>query len=152
MNERQFSLMMPADRNEIIAILNQSIDRTTIESERRYPRHRFWCILNIESSTLSVQLFYRGHRIREDIPARTALDLVNMIFSSIEGRRGDFQQEFVSLNGTLVSLLKVWSFENAPVDLRNILRDASIVGIVKLDLFFHFRQSITSFYSVYLNA
>ena len=152
MTERQFSLLAPADQNEIISILNRSIDRTSSESDRRYPRHNFLSQLNIDSDTLSVQIYTRGHRVRDDISASAALELVRVILSSIEGRRGDFQQEFVTINGTLVSMLKIWNFNQAPVDIRNIVRDASIVGIVKLDFFYHFKRSISSFYSVYLNA
>ena len=152
MTERQFSLLAPADQNEIISILNRSIDRTSSESDRRYPRHNFLSQLNIDSDTLSVQIYTRDHRVRDDISASAASELVRVILSSIEGRRGDFQQEFVTINGTLVSMLKIWNFNQAPVDIRNIVRDASIVGIVKLDFFYHFRRSISSFYSVYLNA
>ena len=135
MVERQFSLLEQADQNEIISILNRSIDRTSSESDRRYPGHIFWCQLNIDSNTLSVQTYTRSHRVRDDISARASLDLVRVIFNTIEGRRGDFQQDFVAINGTLVSMLKIWHFNQAPVDIRNIVRDASIVGIVKLDFF-----------------
>ena len=152
MNERQAIRMPFSDRMEIISLMNQSIDRDTIECENRFPRHIFWCQFNFYDPNTTVQIYYRGHRVREDLTVSSVESLMNIVLSTQQIRMRDFQQEFVAMDGTLVSLLTIWNWNIRPVSIRNLLEHASIVGFSQLDFYFSFRDAICRSYTVYLDA
>ena len=152
MNKRQAIRMPFSDRTEVFSLMNQSIDRDTIECENRFPRHIFWCQFNFYEPNITVQIYYRGFRVREDLTVASVESILNFISNEQRIRMRDFQQEFVAMDGTLVSLLTIWNWNQRPVSIRGLLEHASIVGFSQLDFYFSFRDAICRSYAVYLNA
>lgn len=152
MNERQAVRIPFSDRTEIFSLMNRSIDRNTIECENRFPRYIFWCQFNFYDPNTTVQIYYRGHRVRENLTVTSVESILAIITNMQRNRMRDFQQEFVAMDGTLVSLLTLWNWNSQPISIRNLLEHASIVGISQLDFYFSFRDAVCRSYTVYLNA
>ena len=152
MNERQAVRIPFSDRTEILALTNQSIDRNTMECDYRFPRHVFWCQFNFYNPNITVQIYYRGHRVRENLTVTAVESILELISNTQRNRLRDFRQEFVAMDGTLVSLLTLWNWNQRPVNIRGLLEHASIVGVSQLDFYFSFRGAICQSFTVYLNA
>ena len=90
--------------------------------------------------------------MREDLTVASVESLLTVITNAQRNRMRDFQQEFVAMDGTLVSLLTIWNWNQQPVSIRNLLEHASIIGFSQLDYYFSFRNAICRSYTVYLNA